>query len=58
MAWIELGYRRGWTAYWETHDHRMYAKENSLIGGTKHFDGRPGDRATAWAIFCSWAEER
>ena len=58
MAWKEMGYYRGWTGYWESHDHRMYAKEGGLIGGTKHFDERPKDLEMAWVVFRSWVNNR
>lgn len=58
MAWRELGYHRGWTAYWETQDHRMYAKEGGLVGETKHFSERPKDLEVAWTIFRSWANSQ
>lgn len=57
MAWTNLGYYRGWTAYWETYDHRMYAKPGGF-GDTKHFHERPSSAAMAWAVFRSWVDER
>lgn len=57
MAWTNLGYYRGWTAYWETYDHRMYAKPGGF-GDTKHFHERPSSAAMARAVFRSWVDER
>jgi hypothetical protein len=58
MAWQELGYLKGWTAYWESYDHRMYAKEQSTFGSTHHFHERPKDLEMAWAVFRSWVNYR
>lgn len=57
MAWTKLGQFKGWTAFWETRDHRMYAKSEALFKDVKHFRGRPADRVTAWAIFTDWARD-
>jgi len=58
MAWTELMYYRGWTIYWDTTSHKMYAKEGGLISSTHHFYERPRDRATACAVAKAWADER
>lgn len=58
MAWVELGYYRGWHIYRETASHRMYAKEGGLLGFTYHFSERPSDRATAFAIAKLWVDAR
>ena len=58
MAWKTLGTHRGWTGYWESRDHRMYAKPGGLFGDTKHFRERPASLEMAWVVFKSWADSR
>lgn len=58
MAWEELGYERGWTAYWENHERRMYAKEGGAFGGTHHFREKPATRQSAWSVFRAWVNSR
>ncbi|MBV9571928.1 MAG: hypothetical protein JO056_11875 [Alphaproteobacteria bacterium] len=58
MAWIELGYYRGWHIHWDAGSHRMYAKEGGLLGSTYHFSERPNDRATAFATAKLWVDSR
>ena len=58
MSWTGLGYHRGWHGYWESGDHRMYAKENMPFGETKHFNERPPDFDQARTIFRDWAERQ
>jgi len=57
MAWRELRYYRGWTGYWNSDDHRMYAKPGAW-GDTKHFHERPKDFDTAWAVFRAWVDRQ
>lgn len=57
MAWKQLPYYKGWTGYWENHDHRMYAKPGGW-GDTKHFHERPRDLEMALAVFRSWVDNR
>lgn len=58
MTWKKLGSLDGWTAYWETRSHRMYARTDGVFGKQKDFEERPADLEMAWTVFRAWVRSR